>query len=97
MARETSDLPILSLVGVGTAGLAMLMGRYQDSAYVLGASARLRGGDDFTEPTVAWLIDALKPELGDRFDEAYAEGKLLSADAAQDLLDPQRLIEASVG
>ena len=97
LARETSDLPILSLVGVGTAGLAMLMGRYQDSAYMLGASARLRGGDDFTEPTVAWLIEALKPELGDRFDDAYAEGKLLSADAAQDLLDPERLIEASVG
>jgi hypothetical protein len=95
LARETNDMPIVALVGVGTAGLAMLMGRTRDAAYMLGAAARLRGGDDFTEPTVAYLIGAVEPELGGSFNESYGEGKLLSIDAALKLLDPAGLVAAS--
>ncbi len=80
---------------MGTAGLAMLMGRTRDAAYMLGAAARLRGGDDFSEPTVAYLIGAVEPELGGSFNEAYGEGKLLSIDAALTLLDPAGLVAAS--
>ena len=92
LARETNDMPIVALVGVGTAGLAMLGGRYRDSARMLGAAARLRGGDDFTEPTVGYLKGVLEAALGGEFDQAYADGKLLSIDAALKLLDPAELI-----
>jgi predicted ATPase/DNA-binding SARP family transcriptional activator len=94
LARETNDMPIVALVGVGTSGLAMLMGRSRDAAYMLGAAARLRGGDDFTEPTVAYLVGVLEQELGAGFNEAYGEGKLLSIDAALKSLDPAGLARA---
>jgi hypothetical protein len=95
-ARETNDMPIVALVGVGTAGLAMLLGRTRDAAYMLGAAARLRGGDDFSEPTVAYLVGALEPELGGTFTQAYGEGKSLSIDAALELLDPAGLVEPAI-
>ncbi len=96
LAKATGDMPIVSGVGVGTAGLARLTGQWSDSAYMLGAAARLRGGDDFTEPTIASLVVALRAELGARFDEVYADGKLLSIEAALELLDPTQFTAPSV-
>jgi tetratricopeptide (TPR) repeat protein len=87
-AKELKDMPIVAVVGVCVAGLAMLRGHFRQSAYVLGASARLRGADDFFDPTIAWLTEQLRTRLDGRFEAAYAEGKSMSVEACIQALDP---------
>jgi hypothetical protein len=42
-AVESRDMPILAMVAVTAAGLTELYGWHRDTAYLLGAAARLRG------------------------------------------------------
>ncbi len=88
LACQTQDLPIVATVGVCVAGLAMARGRLWQTAHILGASARLRGGDDFTEPTVTWLIDRLGVAGFTEFDEVYLNGRSMSVEACLAALDP---------
>ncbi|GIF14844.1 AfsR/SARP family transcriptional regulator [Actinoplanes teichomyceticus] len=91
-AQETRDMPILSLVAVGAAGLADLLGRPRESAQLLGAAARLRGAHDPTELQVAELTRRNRAALGeDGFAEAYAAGWGLDAGTALARVDPGRL------
>lgn len=91
VARESVDMPIVATVGVSVAGVAMRCGQTSRSAVMLGASARLRGGDDLTDPSTHWLVGELREALGPAFDAAYAAGKALSVEACLDALDPRSL------
>ncbi|GIE91389.1 AfsR/SARP family transcriptional regulator [Actinoplanes regularis] len=91
-AQATRDMPILSLVAVGAAGLADLLGRHRDVAQLLGAAARLRGSHDPTALDVAELTRRNRAVLGDDgFAEAYAAGWALDAGTALARVDPGQL------
>jgi len=83
-ATGAKDMPILATVGVAVAGFAIADGRADDAARILGACARLRGGDDLTQPDIARLTAALATTLGAaRWRELYQEGRSLSPVAAR--------------
>ncbi|MFI1995549.1 AfsR/SARP family transcriptional regulator [Actinoplanes sp. NPDC020271] len=91
-ACETRDMPILSLVAVGAAGLAELTGRHREAAQLLGAAARLRGAHDPTDLQVAELTRRNRAVLGeDGFTEAYAAGWALDPNTALARADPGQL------
>ncbi|WP_436529066.1 BTAD domain-containing putative transcriptional regulator [Actinoplanes sp. HUAS TT8] len=91
-AQETQDMPILSLVAVGAAGLAELTGRHREAAQLLGAAARLRGAHDPTDLQVAELTRRNLAELGEEgFAEAYAAGWALDPNTALARADPGQL------
>ncbi len=91
-AQETRDMPILSLVAVGAAGLAELTGRHREAAQLLGAAARLRGSHDPTDLQVAELTRRNRAVLGeDGFAEAYAAGWSLDPNTALARADPGQL------
>jgi predicted ATPase/DNA-binding SARP family transcriptional activator len=93
----TNDRPILASVGLAVAGWALRRGRPAEAAAVLGATDRLRGTADATNPVVVTLTDALRRELGAEFDARYAEGLALDAPAATARLDPAALAPSSSG
>ncbi|WP_328477938.1 AfsR/SARP family transcriptional regulator [Actinoplanes sp. NBC_00393] len=96
-ALETQDMPILAMVSVAAAGLAVLRGRHRDAAVLLGAAARLRGSHDHTDLGVAEVSGQVRAALGDAgFGEAYAAGWSLDAAAARSLVDPARLNQPSL-
>jgi predicted ATPase/DNA-binding SARP family transcriptional activator len=85
----TKDFPIVSLVGVSTARLALGLGRPLDAARILGASTVVRGSDDPTDLGIIELRRRLSEELGaDAFAAAEAEGRALDREAALARLDP---------
>jgi predicted ATPase len=88
---RTGDRPLLATVGVTTASWAHAVGAPREAAVVLGASTRLRGGTDATDPVLARLTASLREVLGDGFDTAHAEGLALDPEAAAARLDPGRL------
>ncbi|MCW2140910.1 AfsR/SARP family transcriptional regulator [Actinoplanes cyaneus] len=91
-AQETRDMPILSLVAVGAAGLADLTGRPREAAQLLGAAARLRGAHDPTDLQVAELTRRNRAVLGeDGFAEAYAAGWALDPNTALARANPGQL------
>lgn len=90
LAVATRDKPIISVVGVGIAELLITRERPAEAAEVLGASAQLRGGDDLTDVAVKRVRRVLGDALGDRFDPAYAKGRMLPRDAALARLAPAR-------
>jgi hypothetical protein len=81
-AALTSDRPILALVAAAAAEVAEDDGRLEEGALLLGAAARLRGGEDVGNPQLTVLADRLRAGVGPRFDECYAVGRALEADAA---------------
>ena len=87
-ARGTKDRPIMAAVGTVVAALALDDGDPTLSAYLLGASARLRGGPDPTEPTVARVTAAARAALGDAFDAEFDRGRALDAADAETAIDP---------
>jgi len=88
-AVETQDMPILSMVGVGVAELAAYLGDHREAVTLLGASARLRGSEDPTEPRITRLVHDARAAIGDEaFDEAYAAGSSLDRQAARARVDP---------
>ncbi|AEV86570.1 SARP family transcriptional regulator [Actinoplanes sp. SE50] len=91
-AQQTRDMPILSMVAVGAAGLADLLGRHREAAQLLGAAARLRGSHDPTELQVAELTRRCRAALGeDGFSEAYAVGWTMDPHTALARADPGQL------
>ncbi|WP_460459649.1 ATP-binding protein, partial [Angustibacter peucedani] len=89
VALMTEDLPIIATAGTSSAALALVLGRVQEAAVVLGASAALRGSPDLTQPRVARLVRELREGLGDKgFEAAFAQGQSLAPDAATARVDP---------
>ncbi len=92
LAITTGDMPIVAAVGVSVASLASALGRPTDAAEILGASARLRGSVDRSDPLVAELTEHLRDELGDGFDAAFDAGRALDRPSAIDRIDPDLLV-----
>jgi len=91
-AVRTEDRPILSLVAVTTAALAETLGRHQEAAFLLGASSRLLGAHDRTDPRVLDLTRRGRTALGENaFAEAYEKGHALDVVTAAAEVDPARL------
>jgi hypothetical protein len=88
-ALGTHDMPIVATIGLAAAALALAHAEPVEAATILGAAARVRGAEDPTEPTVARLTTALRDQLGDAFDPAYAAGWTLDTEAAAQRFDPQ--------
>ncbi|MEU4422581.1 BTAD domain-containing putative transcriptional regulator [Actinoplanes sp. NPDC024001] len=96
-ALETHDMPIVAMVAVAAAGLAVLRERWPDAAMLLGAAARLRGSHDHTDLAVRDVTGKARAALGDEaFTEAYSAGWALDAAAAQRRIDPARLAPPSL-
>jgi predicted ATPase len=93
----TNDKPILAAVGTAVADWAQARGRAREAAVVLGASTRLRGSDDATNPSVLALVAQLRAELDGEYDVAYAEGQALDADAATARVDPEAVRAVASG
>ncbi|MEU4236122.1 BTAD domain-containing putative transcriptional regulator [Actinoplanes sp. NPDC026619] len=88
----TKDMPILAVVAVTAAGLATYYERYPEAAVILGASARLRGTHDRTDPETHRLVRQITGEIGEsRFAEAYEIGWKLDGTTARKQVDPARL------
>ncbi|QUQ68778.1 BTAD domain-containing putative transcriptional regulator [Kutzneria sp. CA-103260] len=86
------DMPILSLVAVGAAGVADAYGQHHESAVLLGAASRLRGAHDRTNGQVRELVRRGEAALGtEAFAAAYGEGWRLDGDTAATAVDPARL------
>jgi len=94
-ALLTNDRPILAVVGLSVAAWMRTLGRPRDAAVVLGATTRLRGTDDPTNPVVRGLTEALRTDLGENFEVCYAEGVALDAEAAVARVDPATLATAA--
>ena len=96
-AVESRDMPILAMVTVTAAGLTELRGWHRDTAYLLGAAARLRGTHDPTDPHVRELSRRSRVALGeDGFAEAYEVGWKLDGKTASAQVDPARLRRAAL-
>ncbi|MFC7388213.1 AfsR/SARP family transcriptional regulator [Sphaerisporangium rhizosphaerae] len=88
-ALATRELPVLSLVAVNAAALAEARGRWQESAVLLGAAARLRGAHDHTDPQVRELTRRGQAALGgEEFAAAYAKGWELDTETAATAAGP---------
>jgi hypothetical protein len=92
LAVRTEDMPVVATSGVALAWVAAAGGRPEQAARALGAAARLRGSDDVGDPMVARLVDRLRAELGEAYDEQYGRGKALSRKDAIGELDPDRAL-----
>ena len=95
-ARATNDLPIVAAVAVVVADLAAAAGRDEAAAEVLGAAARLRGGDDLTSPDIARLHAELGARLGTGFAARYGHGRALDRVTAVDRVDPAAVLAGTV-
>ncbi|MEW2529710.1 BTAD domain-containing putative transcriptional regulator [Streptomyces sp. NPDC047071] len=92
MAVSSRDMPVVAIVAVTVAGLAVLRGRFDEAAVLLGAAARLRGAHDPTDPQVGAVSGRGRAELGaERFAEAYERGWRLDRTAALARVDPARV------
>jgi len=84
---ESRDMPILAIVGVSLARLALATGRLVDAARILGACAQLRGADDATNLDVVPIAQRLRAELPS-YETEYANGRALTRAEAIARLDP---------
>lgn len=94
VAVRTEDMPVIATVGVAVGWVAQAAGDPARSAVVLGAAARLRGGDDRFDPMVARLTERLRADLGPAFEEHYERGMALSRGGALEAIDPDRALVA---
>jgi len=91
MAATTDDLPILANLGVSVAALAAELGQYETATLMLGAAARLRGGDDFTDPLIARTLQLVRAHWPQGEVAAYQQATELSVADCTALLDPTTL------
>jgi predicted ATPase len=96
-ALLTNDRPILAAVGLSVAACARARGRSREAAVVLGATTRLRGTEDPTNPVVRELTTSLRADLGADFSTCYAEGVALDAPEATRRIDPDAVVPAPAG
>jgi hypothetical protein len=88
-AVRTNDLPILAVVGLAVAEVALDAGMPLVAAEVAGASARLRGADDAGSPFVRRVVGKGRRRVGDQaWDDAYGRGRAMSRAEAIARLDP---------
>ncbi|HEX7307904.1 BTAD domain-containing putative transcriptional regulator [Lentzea sp.] len=86
-ALRTEDSPVIALLAPGLAQAAAALGRPGDAAEVLGAAARLRGGDGGGDVFTA----RLRADLGERFNSRYRAGREMDRSAAIARMDPRSL------
>ena len=87
--RASRDMPIVAIVTVAAAALALTDGDADTAAYRLGLAARLRGADDPTGLSVAPVAAGAREVLGaDGFQERWSAGWSASRAEAIDLADP---------
>jgi hypothetical protein len=87
-AIETKDMPIVAMVGVAVAMLALASGQPDDAAEILGAAASLRGAEDSTEPDIVRMDAALGGLADGPHAARYALARDLDRDAAIARLNP---------
>jgi hypothetical protein len=90
LALATTDMPIVSSVGVAAAHLAAARGKPDVAAELLGAAAAIRGAEDFTSPEVAAVRDEARSA-------AYDRGRTLSREEALKRLEAAASRPAPVG
>jgi predicted ATPase/DNA-binding SARP family transcriptional activator len=90
-AADTEDLPILASMGVSVAALAAELGQYRQATRILGAAARLRGGNDFTDPLIARTLQLVRAHWPEDEAAAYQQAKALPVADCIALLDPVAL------
>ena len=74
-ATEAGYAPLIALVIVGVADLALRRDQYEQAARLLAASASVRGLPDRSHPDMARIEQAARRRLGEeRFAEATREG-----------------------
>jgi hypothetical protein len=74
-ASEAGHAPLVALVLVGVADLALRLDQYEQAARLLAASVAVRGLPDRAHPDVARIERDARRRLGDtRFTEAALEG-----------------------
>jgi predicted ATPase/DNA-binding SARP family transcriptional activator len=90
LALATTDMPIVSSVGVAAAHLAAARGKPEEAAELLGAAAAIRGAEDLTSPEVTAVRDEARSA-------AYDRGRALSREEALKRLEAAVSRAAPVG
>jgi predicted ATPase len=93
-ACRTEDMVIVAGLGPALAQSAAALGRFADAAEILGAAARLRGGDGVADPLAALLTGRLRAELGGDVLRHYRKGRELDRPRAVERMDPARLVRS---
>jgi predicted ATPase/DNA-binding SARP family transcriptional activator len=89
--RASKDMPIVAIVVVAEAMLALAYGEAATASFRLGLAARIRGADDPTDLMVARITAGAREVLGaDGFQEQWSAGWAASRTEAIDLADPGR-------
>jgi predicted negative regulator of RcsB-dependent stress response len=97
-AVRTNDLPILAVVGLAVAEVALASGHPLVAAEMAGATARLRGSDDPGSPFVRRVLAKGRRLLGDpAWDAAYARGRAMDRTDAIARIDPDLLGDPAPG
>ncbi|HEX2903209.1 MAG TPA: BTAD domain-containing putative transcriptional regulator [Jatrophihabitans sp.] len=86
---NTHDMPITAQVGLAVARWAAAIGEPTAAAEIWGATARLRGAPDPTEPLGTVLVAQLDEQLGtEAYRRAFERGQALPREQALIRLDP---------
>jgi ATP/maltotriose-dependent transcriptional regulator MalT len=89
--RASKDMPIVAMVVIAEAMLALAYGDAATASFRLGLAARIRGADDPTDLMVARITAGAWEVLGaDRFQEQWSAGWAASRAEAIDLADPDQ-------
>jgi tetratricopeptide (TPR) repeat protein len=89
-AVATRDMPIVAVVGVAAAAVALARGQADEAGELLGAAAAIRGADDFTSPEVARVRDRAPSA-------AYGRGRALTREHALARIEAAASRAAPVG
>jgi len=86
-ALESADAPVIGLVVVGIADLALNAGDPALAATLLGASEAVRGTRDLSTPDHERVAATARDALGEaNFDEAYRRGRATTSERVRDLV-----------
>jgi hypothetical protein len=89
IAAATDDRPIIATFGESVAVVAAAAGAAEEAAEILGAAARLRGGQNANDPVLVPAFAFARKALGDTaFDAAYQRGRQLTMEQAMVRIDP---------
>ncbi|MEU4241033.1 BTAD domain-containing putative transcriptional regulator [Actinoplanes sp. NPDC026619] len=89
IAVDARDAPVIAMVVVGLADLAMRAGDPDRAAFLLGAADAVRGARDRTVPDTDRITFEARAALGDAgFEAAYRRAAAVTAAGVIDLLDP---------
>jgi predicted ATPase/DNA-binding SARP family transcriptional activator len=90
LAMSARDMPIVGIVGIGVAAVALARGDAILAAESLGAAACIRGGEDAGDPDLRRLSGELRAAIGDAaYEAAWHRGQRLERAAAFELLSAQ--------